>query len=90
MCTFLPCFVRSMYLLVKVTCWNNGILNKYNLYNLYYIHVQTSCFAASTFLRDNAWKNKIFFLPTDPTQKCRVGKGANKVFFNLGLMHVNI
>jgi len=24
----LPCFVHSMYLLVKVTCWNNGILNK--------------------------------------------------------------
>ena len=25
---FTICYVHSMYLLVKVTCWNNGILNK--------------------------------------------------------------
>jgi len=25
-------------------------------------------------------KNKTFFLPTDPTQKCRVGKGQTKYF----------
>ena len=31
------------------------------------------------FLRDNA-REKTFFLPTDPTQKSRVGKGQTKYF----------
>ena len=44
------------------------------------MHVQTSCFAGSTSLRDNARKNKTFFLPTDTTQKLRVGKGQTKYF----------
>ena len=43
------------------------------------MHVQTSCFAGSTSLRDNALK-KTFFLPTDPTQNIRVGKGQTKYF----------
>jgi len=33
------------------------------------------------FLKDNAWKkSKTIFLPTDPTQKFRVGKGQTKYF----------
>jgi len=34
------------------------------------------------FFRDTVMfeKNKTFFLPTDPTQKCRVGKGQTKYF----------
>ena len=52
----LPCYGHAMYLLVKVTCWNNVIFNKQIKFIIYYIHVQTSCFAGSTFLRDNAWK----------------------------------
>jgi len=33
-------------------------------------------------------QNKTFYLPTDPTQKFRVGKGQTKYFFNLGLMYL--
>jgi len=73
--TMLHVYVHSMYLLV--TCWNSGILN---IIYIYYIHVQTSCFDGSIFLRDNALKNKSFSLPTDPTQKFRVGKGQTKYF----------
>jgi len=77
----LTCYVHLMYLMVKVTCWNNVIFNqkKYNLI-IYYKHVQTICFAGSFFLRDNAWKKKTFFQPTDPTQTFRVSKGQTKYF----------
>ena len=70
----LPCYAHSMYLQVKVSCWNNTCTT-----------VQTTCFAGSTLLRDNAWKKRVF-LPTDTSQKCTVGKGQTKYFFSLGLM----
>ena len=46
------------------------------------MHVQTSCFAGSTFLRDNAWEKTNIFPTYRPTQPKHLGsvKGKQSIF----------